>query len=143
MKSRISRTLAIVLLCALLVPLSLYGGGVSGESQVDLSGAIEAVEAELVSRHGDAARPRIERGLQQVASLWRSEDGDAVAFESFALDNFVASEEGREELLRRLDFIHEQLDGNMLEINRSFRRQADLDIGEILPVDSGYHIMGM
>ena len=38
------------------------------------------IEAELVKKYGDAQLDRIHRGLQQVADLWRSEDGNAAAF---------------------------------------------------------------
>ena len=35
---------------------------------------------ELIKKHGEPARPRIEQGLKQVSSLWRKEDGDLAAF---------------------------------------------------------------
>ncbi len=31
-----------------------------------------ALKAELVARHGEAQRARIERGVEQVAALWRA-----------------------------------------------------------------------
>ena len=35
------------------------------------------MEDELATKYGDAQRPRLQRGLRQVAEFWRAEDGDA------------------------------------------------------------------
>src|SRR5687767_6049006 len=49
---------------------------------------VDAIVRELVGRHGEAERARIERGVRQVAALWRAEDGDLAAF---ARQQFVPS----------------------------------------------------
>ena len=89
----------------------------------------------LVARHGEAIRDRAARGVAQVAALWRAEDGDAAVFEAFVLENFLADPAVRDAAFDRLDGLHEQLDGSMLEIGRAFRWQTDLDLGPILPMD--------
>ncbi len=110
-------------------------------SHTALDASISRVADELVGKHGEEVRENLVRGMNQVASLWRDDDGDAEVFEAFVRENFAATDDAREELLARFDYVHEELDGSMLQINRGFRRQADLDIGPILPVDevlSGY-----
>ena len=89
----------------------------------------------LVATHGESARPRVERGLRQVASLWRESDGDAAAFAEFARTGFVADPAVLDTIFLRLDRLHEQLDGSLNEIGRAFRWQTDLDLGPILPID--------
>lgn len=89
----------------------------------------------LVATHGESARPRVERGLRQVASLWRESDGDAAAFAEFARTRFVADPAVLDTMFLRLDRLHEQLDGSLNEIGRAFRWQTDLDLGPILPID--------
>src|SRR5437868_4757957 len=42
----------------------------------------ESVDA-LVKRHGEGQRARIERGMKQVAVLWRPQDGDERARRAF------------------------------------------------------------
>ncbi len=79
-----------------------------------------------------------ERGVRQAASLWRAEDGDAAAFDVFVNANYVADATTRDAVFRRLDALHEQLDGSLNEINRAFRWQTDLDLGPILPVDAAF-----
>jgi hypothetical protein len=91
--------------------------------------------AELAARHGDAQRPRIERGLRQVAEFWREEDGDATAFEEFVRANFAGDQPALDTIFNRLEHMLEQLGGHMHEINREFRQQLDLDLGPLLPLD--------
>ena len=93
-----------------------------------------AVQA-LVDQDGEAVRSRAARGVGQLAALWRAEDGDEAAFQAFVSDNFLADPAVRDAAFDRLDGLHEQLDGSMLEIGRSFRWHTDLDLGPILPMD--------
>ena len=99
------------------------------EKPVDL----EAIKAELVKRHGDGQRDRIARGLEQVAALWRSEDGDLAAF---ARENFVADAQQLDALFGRLEQVFEQIDGHIHEVGREVRRATDVDIGPLLPIDA-------
>jgi len=50
-------------------------------------------------------------------------------------DNFADEEPARDALLARLETAFETLDGYMVEINRDFRMQTDLDRGEVFPID--------
>ncbi len=90
------------------------------------------LQAELVGRHGEAQRPRIERGLRQVADFWQEGDGDAAAFSDFVRLNFYPNPD---ELFARSERLLEQLDGHMTEILLAFREQVDLDRGAIRPFD--------
>ena len=97
--------------------------------------AIARLEKELTARYGEAMRPRLSRSLKQAAQFWRPEDGDPAAFETFARASFAGDEAVREALFSRCEFAMESLDGHMLEINRDFRRQSDLDLGPVYPFD--------
>lgn len=92
----------------------------------------KAMVADLVAAHGEAARPRIERGVTQVAALWRAEDGDLAAF---VKTHFIADEAERTKTFDRLEATFEQMDGHLYEINRTLRTPTDLDVGPVLPVD--------
>jgi hypothetical protein len=93
------------------------------------------LRGELTSKYGDRQRPRIERGLHQVAEFWRADDGDASAFEQFARTNFAGDQTALDTLFNRFQSLLEQLDGHMHEINREFHQQSDLDLGPVLPFD--------
>jgi hypothetical protein len=103
--------------------------------ETDMKESIAKLENELTAKYGEDARAGIARGLKQVAGFWRSEDGDAAAFEAFARTSFAGDKATRDALFSRLEFAFESLDGHMLEISRDFRRQSDLDLGTIYPFD--------
>ena len=92
----------------------------------------QALAAELVAKHGAAQKPRITRGLAQVAALWRKDDGDLGAF---AREHFVADPQQLDALFDRFEANLEQVDGHLLEINRELKRPTDLDLGPTLGVD--------
>lgn len=93
------------------------------------------MEGELISRYGEGQRGRVERGLRQMASFWRAEDGGAAVFEEFVRVNFAGEQGMLDEMFERFQHNMEQLDGHMGELGREFRQQSDLDIGRTLPFD--------
>lgn len=102
---------------------------------IDLALSQKTLEAELVARYGEDARPRLVRGMRQVASFWRATDGDAAAFEALVRENFAGDPETRDAMFTRLETTFEQLGGLMLEAVRELRMYTDLDSGPILPFD--------
>lgn len=104
-------------------------------ADVDLTAPKAQIESELVFKYGESVRPRLHKGIEQVAQFWRDEDGDAAVFQEFIRSNFMATQEDLDATFNRFEFALEQLSGHMLEINREFRRQVDLDLGPILPID--------
>jgi hypothetical protein len=93
---------------------------------------LDALKAELIKKHGEAQNDRISRGIDQVASLWRKEDGD---LGEFARAHFLASEKELDATFARFEETFEQLDGHFNEIGRELRRPTDVDIGPLLPLD--------
>ncbi|HET9552822.1 MAG TPA: hypothetical protein VFP50_07630, partial [Anaeromyxobacteraceae bacterium] len=90
----------------------------------------------LVARHGEAERARAERGVRQAAAAWRPADGDAAAFQAFAVEQFAPAGPALEALFGRLEASLEQLDGHAVEVNRELSRFAQLDLGPMQPVDA-------
>lgn len=95
----------------------------------------EKMEKELTAQYGQGQRPRVDRGVHQVAEFWRAEDGDAGVFEDFVRNNFAGDQAALDTMFNRFQRLLEQLSGHMHEINREFRQQADLDGGPVLPYD--------
>jgi hypothetical protein len=93
------------------------------------------LEAELVSKYGEAERGRIRQGLSQAADFWREEDGDAKAFEEMVRTYLAGDKATRDALFSRMEFALESYDGHSNEIARDFRKQSDLDLGPIYPFD--------
>jgi hypothetical protein len=93
------------------------------------------LEKELVARNGEAARPRIARGLEQTGKFWTAEDGGAAVFEAFVRANFAGDQAALDVLFARYEKLLEQFDGHLLEVTLAFRTQMDLDLGPIAPYD--------
>ena len=93
---------------------------------------LTALQQSLVDKHGEPSRARIERGLAQVAALWRTEDGD---LDAFARESFIPEGKELDEVFARFEANFEQLDGHLLEIGRELRSPSDLDVGPMLKVD--------
>jgi len=119
----------------------LAGCGEKGMKKVDLSETklndeiIQDVVSELLKNHGEAFRFRIERGVGQVASLWRVSDGNESEFNVFCQEYFIADEDELDKLFQRLLLNYEILGGNMLRMKKDLMRPLHLDLGPILPVD--------
>ena len=95
----------------------------------------KALEEELAKKRPAFDRERLRRGMEQVARFWRPSDGDAKVFEEFVRANFADEQPAQDALFERLEKAFETLDGHMVEINRDFRMQTDLDRGEVFPID--------
>ncbi|HDZ40539.1 MAG TPA: hypothetical protein ENH59_02500 [Bacteroidetes bacterium] len=53
------------------------------KSVIDLNAASREVIKELTDKYGETGQERISRGVNHVASIWFSEDGDADSFKKF------------------------------------------------------------
>ena len=93
---------------------------------------IADAKAKLVAKHGDAKRADIERGVDQVAQLWRESDGDLAAF---VMEQYVPDQAGRDKLFERLQDVSEQMKGHFLELGRTARWNTEVDTGPMAPVE--------
>jgi len=100
-----------------------------------MDSSVAKLKGELASKFGEAQREREERGLNQVAQFWRSEDGNAEEFETFVRGNFAGDQTTLDAMFDRFEALLEQIDGHMLEVSLACRRQSDLDLGPIMPFD--------
>ncbi len=103
-----------------------------------MNGSKTKLESALVQKYGDAQRDRIQRGLKQVVSFWRTEDGDAATFEDFVQTNFAGDQATLDVMFNRFEYLLEKLGGHMAEIGREFRNQSDLALGTIYPFDETF-----
>ena len=59
---------------------------------ISMSCAEDVIQT-LLEQHGKEQQFRIERGVHQVASLWRNVDGTSEEFENFCKTHFVSDEQ--------------------------------------------------
>jgi hypothetical protein len=93
------------------------------------------VTKQLVEKHGEQNRVRIEKGIKQMASLWETEDGDVSAFESFCLDNFIGDAAEREQIFKRLCLQFETIYGGFNKMNVSLMEPIHVVDYTPFPID--------
>src|SRR5215470_17595531 len=87
---------------------ALVALGVAEGAPMDTRKAADAVKAELVAAH-PGERARIERGVAQVAALWRDSDGDLA---DFARAHFLLRGAELDATFDRFEGILEALEGH-------------------------------
>lgn len=96
---------------------------------------IKVVNQQIIDKYGEAYTFRVERGVKQVADLWRKSDGTLGEFEKFCLENFVANDKDLETLFNKLSNGLEVLNGSFIKISKELRKPVDLDLGPLTPID--------
>ena len=126
-----TRTRNILSVFTLLVlSVSFLWAATAASSEIDwMAASVALLEKELVADHGEEQRRRVQQGLDQIADVWRTEDGGRGSFEAFVRRNFAGDEAAFEIMFARFEKLLEQLDGHSLEILLAFREQSDLDLG--------------
>lgn len=97
--------------------------------------SIKKLEQEITAKYGDAQRARLQRGMNQVLSLWRPEDGNSTTFEEFVRTHFAGDQKTLDDMFSRFENILEKINGHMNEISLALRWQSDLDLGTLYPID--------
>jgi hypothetical protein len=92
----------------------------------------DSIKLEAQKKFASADQNQLKRGIDQVASLWRTTDGD---LKTFVMENFISDSAEREVVFKRFELNFEQIDGHLLEIGREIRRPTELDMGPLTKVD--------
>jgi len=96
---------------------------------------VEKVTKTLTDSLGAAAAFRIERGVKQVADLWRESDGTSAEFEKFCKENFVTNDAALETLFSKLERNFEIFRGYFHKMDVLLKEPIQLTGPEIEPVD--------
>lgn len=89
----------------------------------------------MLGKFGDRHRERIERGVSQVAAVWKDTDGMPDEMETFCLENFISDTEELGVLMTKFERNLDILDGHLLELYRKINEPLQLDWGPIEPID--------
>src|SRR5262249_1799514 len=119
----------LVVAAALVV---VAAGATAHGAAMDLKQAAAQAKADLAAKHGAGEPARIDRGVDQLASLWRASDGDLAAF---AREHFLPRGDKLDATFERFEKMLEQIDGHELEIGRALKTPTELDVGPLLAVD--------
>ncbi|MFA6951078.1 MAG: hypothetical protein WCQ70_10380 [Lentimicrobiaceae bacterium] len=125
-----------------VIMLTLFMGsmfsmkGYATEEKVNIDKVtMDKVKTALISKYGETARFRVERGVQQAAGLWRETDGTTQEFEAFCLDNFIADDASLEKLYTKLERNFEIFAGYFHQMDVLLKEPLQLEGPAIEPVD--------
>lgn len=128
------------ILLLMILPLALFFSGCKeGRKETTAKfipqAPIDSTIAKLTAKYGDAAKPRIEKGIIQAASLWTAKDGTVEEFQGLCNDYFVGDPDKLKVLFSRLQDNYEALFGRFNMISLDLKRGMHLSIGDMLNVD--------
>ncbi|MBU4446129.1 hypothetical protein KJ656_13800 [bacterium] len=136
MRIRAIRTLCIVLMLGLFMMFFVSQCGKKQPESVTMKQAfIKTVINDMVAKFGKEHARRIETGVKQVEKLWCDADGNDEAFRDFCTNNFIVDKNDLDKAFERLEVSFETLFGTLLEQERQFQWNLQVDTGPILPVD--------
>jgi hypothetical protein len=96
---------------------------------------IDQLITQLVDEHGSEHQFRIERGVNQAATLWRNSDGSVKDFEDFISENFISDPKKLDLVFDRMANNFENLYGYMNRITLELNRQIHETRGDIHKID--------
>ncbi|MFO7872986.1 MAG: hypothetical protein R6U62_00695 [Bacteroidales bacterium] len=96
---------------------------------------IESIIKSLTGKYGDDRETLIRRGVEQAASLWKKDDGDAEAFREFCLEHYHGEEASRRELFDTLSRNYETVWGHFNQLRLELLKPMHLEQGPVKPVD--------
>ncbi len=124
----------IVLLLSLSCFCNLNAQTVAEKMNIEKT-VMEQVKKQLISKYGQDAAFRIERGVTQAGSLWRESDGTPAEFEAFCLENFIADDASLEKLYSKLERNFEIFSGYFHKMDVLLKEPLQLEGPEIDAVD--------
>lgn len=80
----------------------------------------------------------MEKGVRQVARLWRAEDGSADDFKAFCKENYIDDADARKATFDRISFYMEGINGYFNQMTLRLRWNTDLDTGPLYPIDESF-----
>ena len=98
---------------------------------------------EMTGTFGSDNNFRISKGVNQVAALWRTEDGSSDEFTKFCSENFISDKVELKTVFDKLSNYFEIINGNFHKIDVGLKENLHLEIGEIDNIDKlfgGYSV---
>ncbi len=89
----------------------------------------------LKSAYPNVDALRIEKGVQQAASLWRDSDGTKADFRKFVAENFISDAAERRLALKKLERNFEILNGYFHRMDVDLQEPLHLDMGKLHELD--------
>lgn len=121
---------------ALLAGMTIMASNFIPAQAEELSGQkVEQIIAQVQALHPADQHARIDRGVRQVAAMWRETDGSAADLAEFCTSHFAADPATLAMMLARFERNLEIIYGHANEVGRELSRPLQLEEGAVIPID--------
>ena len=97
--------------------------------------SIDSIIAKLTKQNGETQKVRMEKGVNQIASLWTEKDGSSKDFKNLCTKYFINDNVKREKVFNRISNNFESLFGHANLVSLDLKRPVALEIGEVYDID--------
>lgn len=80
----------------------------------------------------------ITKGVEQVARLWQTSDGDEQAFQTFCRENYLSDPAEKDQVFLKISEYIEGINGNFNEMVLCLQRNLNLDTGPLHAIDEKF-----
>lgn len=123
----------VVRICMLL---ACAFGFMQGQACIQPS-IVKATIDELIAK--DAKNQAgITKGVEQVARLWQTSDGDEQAFQTFCRENYLSDPAEKDQVFLKISEYLEGINGNFNEMVLCLQRNLNLDAGPLHAIDEKF-----
>lgn len=98
-------------------------------------GVVKTTVDAVKEKHQPTSTDLLQKGVEQVALLWRAKDGSVDEFKKFCIENYRADQQQKDILYKKLERNYEVLWGNYIKLLLELREPVDMDKVEIDDVD--------
>lgn len=134
-RRRLRLAATILMIFAASAVLSVVGPVGSAQAAFLDEARIKATVEAYAATGAEDQIARFERGVRQVAGLWREEDGSADDFDRFCRENFIADSALLQQTADHLEAAFAGINGYFEMMGRDLTWNLDVDTGPILPID--------
>jgi hypothetical protein len=92
----------------------------------------------LAFNNPNADKALIEKGVRQVARLWKTEDGSEAEFSRFCSENFFGNPDEKKQVFLKISDYLEAIYGNFNEMTLRLQRNVHEATGPLLPIDEAF-----
>ena len=131
------KILSVIVVATIFVACQSSKEELSDVKNIEKSSVVK-VKKQLGDKYVDQ-KFKIDRGVLQVANLWRQSNGNKEEFEKFCIENYISDENERELVFHKISRNLEALTGRFNQLALTLLEPLHLDIGKIHKID---HMFG-
>ena len=125
---------ALIVVVMFFATMTQQCGKKEGTKMISDEFAVKVAD-KMIAKFGETSADRVRTGITQMQKFWTKKDGSEEDFQKFCMENFLVEGDSLNRSFVRLENSLETLKGVMLELERDFQWDLQVDVGPIMPVN--------